>query len=490
MSGIHLPIGGPIHFPIDGGTLITPGEIARMAELKKAAEKAIALKAAGLPWIGAPKGDVQVKQGHVAASLAYFRVFEFATIYAPTAVLENRIIGTYEIHGLIRDYQVSLGGIRSIVGYPLSDELDAGNGRGKFNRFQNGVIYWAPQTGAHEVYGNIWKHWNDQGAEKSWLGFPVTGELGIEAGRMSSFENGQVLWRNGSISAQGYKDNMMQRYNGLGGILSPLGLPKTGAVPAVVRAGNTFLMSFRGGDINVPVDKPTASAISTQTVQVIWTGLECQVKQESHEGDELVGGVSLLVPSTATSTGKSKTVKFPAEGGYWQMGRPNERIINRREVLYEGPPTDVILLTSLVELDTSAGNATKVMDDIATVLTEGAKILQTVGAAAGSDVAVATSREAEELARKYKEAANTKIFQAIVRWLDSPDDAYPAGYLSLSWEDILRGSVPKKVVRRDDDSKTITYTHYIMVEQTDNGGDLGRYLFYFDINVFNVRNPL
>ena len=83
----------------------------------------------------------------------------------------------YETHGLIRDYHKSIGHEGSIVGAPLSYELNAGDWSGKYSLFQNDVIYWTFQTVAHEVYGNILKRWTELNAERGWLGYPLTGEL-------------------------------------------------------------------------------------------------------------------------------------------------------------------------------------------------------------------------------------------------------------------------------------------------------------------------
>lgn len=80
----------------------------------------------------------------------------------------------------------------SIVGAPLSDELDTGDGTGKYNVFQNGVICWTAQRGAQEVYGNLLRLWTELNAERGSLGHPLTGELGWRrgstGGRLNSFE--------------------------------------------------------------------------------------------------------------------------------------------------------------------------------------------------------------------------------------------------------------------------------------------------------------
>lgn len=132
----------------------------------------------------------------------------------------------FETHGLIRDYHKSIGLGGSIVGAPLSDELDAGDGRGRYNLFQNGVVYRTAQTGAHEVYGNILKLWTDLNAERGWLGYPLTGELGwrraSSGGRLNSFEHGQIVWEMGLHRLENFAAALLSRTIGWGGdSLSP-----------------------------------------------------------------------------------------------------------------------------------------------------------------------------------------------------------------------------------------------------------------------------
>src|SRR2546422_241090 len=103
--------------------------------------------------------------------------------------------GAHEVHGLIHDKWASLGWERSPLGYPVTDETPTPDGVGRFNHFQGGSIYWTPQTGAHEVHGAIRDKWAALGWERSFLGYPVTDELGTPGpGRFSRFQNGAIYW--------------------------------------------------------------------------------------------------------------------------------------------------------------------------------------------------------------------------------------------------------------------------------------------------------
>src|SRR5947208_1744941 len=84
--------------------------------------------------------------------------------------------GAFEVHGEIRVKWAQLGGVRSFLGYPVTDELGTPDGRGRFNHFEGGSIYWAPETGAHEVHGAIRDKWASIGWERSRLGYPISDE--------------------------------------------------------------------------------------------------------------------------------------------------------------------------------------------------------------------------------------------------------------------------------------------------------------------------
>ena len=57
------------------------------------------------------------------------------------------------------------------------------------NTFQGGAIYWSLATGAHVVYGAIGGLYNSLGGPASFLGLPISDELGIPGGRVSYFQD-------------------------------------------------------------------------------------------------------------------------------------------------------------------------------------------------------------------------------------------------------------------------------------------------------------
>lgn len=90
--------------------------------------------------------------------------------------------GAHVIWGDIRQKWANMGWERSVLGYPTSDELPTSDGEGRYNRFQEGAIFWHPSIGAYETHGYISKKWLDLGAERN-LGYPLTDELSTPDGQ-------------------------------------------------------------------------------------------------------------------------------------------------------------------------------------------------------------------------------------------------------------------------------------------------------------------
>ncbi|MBT1001677.1 choice-of-anchor D domain-containing protein [Paenarthrobacter sp. DKR-5] len=111
--------------------------------------------------------------------------------------------GAHAVKGAIRAKWASLGWEAGPLGYPLTDERTTPDGIGRYNHFsRNASIYWTPTTGAHSVQGAIRTKWASLGWERSRLGYPVTDEYTIPAGRESDFRGGRITWnkRTGTVS--------------------------------------------------------------------------------------------------------------------------------------------------------------------------------------------------------------------------------------------------------------------------------------------------
>lgn len=102
-------------------------------------------------------------------------------------------VGAHEVQGVIRAKYESFGSEWSFLGYPTSDEMDAGNGS-RVSTFQNGHIYWSTVTGAHEVHGQILATYIAAAGPRGPLGMLTSDEFGITGGRQSNFQHGYITW--------------------------------------------------------------------------------------------------------------------------------------------------------------------------------------------------------------------------------------------------------------------------------------------------------
>ena len=81
------------------------------------------------------------------------------------------------------------------MGYPTTDEKPTPDKVGRYNHFSKAAsIYYTPSTGAHEVYGAIRRRWSALGWERSYLGYPTTGEYAVSGGRRNNFQHGYAVY--------------------------------------------------------------------------------------------------------------------------------------------------------------------------------------------------------------------------------------------------------------------------------------------------------
>jgi uncharacterized protein with LGFP repeats len=142
-----------------------------------------------IPWIGAP-----VDEGAGSEEMAMpdgrgrARDFQNGSIYWTPQT------GAHEVHGEIRVKWAQLGGHRGFLGYPVTDELACPDGVGRFNHFEGGSIYWRSDIGPHEVHGAIRDLWAKLDWERGRLGYPVSDERGPHDRRGSTFQGGTITW--------------------------------------------------------------------------------------------------------------------------------------------------------------------------------------------------------------------------------------------------------------------------------------------------------
>jgi uncharacterized protein with LGFP repeats len=100
------------------------------------------------------------------------------------------------VHGAIEGRYNGFAAAAGWLGMPITDETGAPDGRGRYNHFEQGSIYWTATTGAFEVHGAIRDRWAALGWERSSLGYPLSDETAIpgSAGRFNTFEGGSINW--------------------------------------------------------------------------------------------------------------------------------------------------------------------------------------------------------------------------------------------------------------------------------------------------------
>jgi uncharacterized protein with LGFP repeats len=149
-----------------------------------------------------------------------FQTFTGGLIYSSPST------GAHEVHGAIEDKWTALGGLGSVLGSPLTDQLTLLDGRGTGEVFRGGAIFAGSATGAHEVHGWIQQTYLGLGAEGGFLGYPTADETPVLGGKaaLGSFQGGQI-YSSPATGAREVHGAILARYLQLGGPTSRLGLP-------------------------------------------------------------------------------------------------------------------------------------------------------------------------------------------------------------------------------------------------------------------------
>jgi len=89
------------------------------------------------------------------------------------------------------------GGKYGFLGLPQDGgELPCMDGKGKYQRFQQGAIFWHPDIGAFEVHGMIYLRYQALNCEQGALGYPTSDERSMtnSVDRYSLFQHGSIHW--------------------------------------------------------------------------------------------------------------------------------------------------------------------------------------------------------------------------------------------------------------------------------------------------------
>lgn len=141
-------------------------------------------------------------------------------------VLWSQATGAHPVGGMIGGTYTSTLGLPAPLALPTDDEHALPDGRGRFQPFDNGSVYWTPQTGAQVVSGPILDEWGRQGFEHGPAGYPSgpPAPTPTRDGLVQAFENGPFFFseRTGAHRVQGL---ILAKYAQLGFENSGLGFP-------------------------------------------------------------------------------------------------------------------------------------------------------------------------------------------------------------------------------------------------------------------------
>ena len=151
------------------------------------------------------------------------------------------------IHGSILNAWAASGWERSWLGLPTSNETVSTKG-GVFQRFERGVAYWSPATGAQFVGEPVLSAWGAYGYQTGSMGYPRSGGVaGVGGSRHQIFEGGIAYWRPGG-RVSFIHGSILNAWAASGWEHSKVGLP-TGR--AVRQADGTMTQTFEKGSISV-----------------------------------------------------------------------------------------------------------------------------------------------------------------------------------------------------------------------------------------------
>ncbi len=213
----------------------------------------------------------------IGGKMVFVTEFQFGAIY-------RTMNSTFEVHGDIYKKYVKMGGPAGVLGLPRTNESAvADSAGGRFNTFEYGAILWTPARGAFEIHGAIWQTWGNMGGVKSSLGYPTSDERDVSVNsefRIGNFQNGAIVYsdRTGSILLQGA---LWQQWKIYGAEKSFLGAPSGQAETITVTVNGRLMiaqrMEFEGGTLTVRTGAAAA-------VNFNFTQMKFALKQIAVEG--------------------------------------------------------------------------------------------------------------------------------------------------------------------------------------------------------------
>ena len=245
------------------------------------------------------------------------------------------------VYGLIRAKWAALGWEKSALGYPTSDEANAGSGKGRYNNFQSGTIIWKQNTSqAFAVYGSIYGKWAEKKWDTGFLGFPLTDELGTPdgIGRFNHFEGGSIYWTP-ATGAHIVLGMIREAWKAQGWETGRLRYPRTDELVEGTNGKGRYNL-FEGGEIHWTPEGGAKVKLYEVNVEIWFSGFKCL-----DESSEWSGSDEPYMFLGVSTSGQAQT---PYETGV--IGDVDKgNIIRTAARLYSGVAQDVILTVVIRE---------------------------------------------------------------------------------------------------------------------------------------------
>jgi uncharacterized protein YkwD len=156
----------------------------------------------------------------------------------------SRSFAGVPVKGAILQSYGATGANAGPLGLPLGREIGPLRGGGYAQAFAGGSIYWSPATGAQVVRGALRDRWGSMGYENSWLGYPTGNEFAVRDGFAQRFQGGIVYW-SPATGAQALGGALLDAYGATGWENGFLGFPTSTATGL---PGGSFAR-FQGGSL-------------------------------------------------------------------------------------------------------------------------------------------------------------------------------------------------------------------------------------------------
>jgi uncharacterized protein YkwD len=148
------------------------------------------------------------------------------------------------VKGAILQSYTAAGANTGALGLPVAREIGPLRGGGYAQSFAGGSIYWSAPTGAQVVRGALRDRWASMGYENSWLGYPTGAEFAVRDGFAQRFQGGVVYW-SPATGAQALGGALLDAYGATGWENGPLGFPTSTAASL---PGGSYA-HFQGGSL-------------------------------------------------------------------------------------------------------------------------------------------------------------------------------------------------------------------------------------------------